>query len=149
MTESFVRIAQLRSIRSAARDLGVTPAGASDAKLAPLEVARRSAPASNDAAGDLNRDGLASAACRARCFRSRSRQAALGSVEGRAARHAAGPGSFARVHIVPSPPDFRSRCPDLAIDLRISNSIVDSSKAPWMWRFAVPSSATHLSSLGG
>ena len=124
----FVRIAQLRSISAAARDLGLTPAGAS-ARLAALErklSARLLHRTTRQAT--LTEDGLAflphaehvvNAAVSARAALGREQAAPRGTLR------VAAPASFARMHIVPGLPDFCRRYPGLALDLRISDSIVD------------------------
>ncbi|WP_428063551.1 LysR family transcriptional regulator [Brevundimonas sp.] len=124
----FVRIARLRNISSAARDVGLTPASAS-ARLAALERrlgARLLHRTTRQVT--LTEDGLAflphaehvvSAA--------EAGQAALGGQHAgpRGTIRIAAPASFARLHIVPGLPEFCGRYPDLAIDLRISDSVVD------------------------
>jgi DNA-binding transcriptional LysR family regulator len=124
----FVRIAQLRSISAAARDLGLTPAGAS-AKLLVLErklSARLVHRTTRQAT--LTEDGLAFlphaehivvAAEAARAALGRQQAAPRGTLR------IAAPASFARMHIVPGLADFCRQYPDLALDLRISDSIVD------------------------
>lgn len=56
-----------------------------------------------------------------------SARAALGREQAapRGTLRVAAPASFARMHIVPGLPDFCSQYPDLALDFRISDSIVD------------------------
>ncbi|MBB4439984.1 LysR family transcriptional regulator [Rhizobium leguminosarum] len=124
----FVRIAQLSSISAAARDLGLSPAAAS-ARLAALErrlSARLLHRTTRQAT--LTEDGLAFlphaehvvlAADSARAALGREQAAPRGTLR------VAAPASFARMHIVPGLPDFCSRYPGLALDLRISDSIVD------------------------
>ena len=124
----FVRIAQLRNISSAARDLGITPAGAS-ARLAALEKklgARLLHRTTRQAT--LTEDGLAflphaeqvvAAAETARAALGREQAAPRGTLR------VAAPASFARMHIVPALPDFCRQYPDLAVDVRISDSVVD------------------------
>ncbi len=124
----FVRIAQLRSISAAARDLGLTPAGAS-ARLAALErrlSARllhrttRQATLTEDGLAFLpHAEHLVLAAGSARAALGREQAAPRGTLR------VAAPASFARMHIVPGLPDFCRKYPELAIDLRISDSIVD------------------------
>lgn len=124
----FVRIAQLRSISAAARDLGLSPAAAS-ARLAALER-RLSARLLHRTTRQttLTEDGLAflphaehvvHAADSARAALGREQAAPRGTLR------VAAPASFARMHIVPGLPDFCGRYPGLALDLRISDSIVD------------------------
>ncbi len=124
----FVRIAQLRSISAAARDLDLTPAAAS-ARLAALEKtlgARLLHRTTRQAT--LTEDGLAFlphaehvvlAAEAARAALGREQAAPRGTLR------VAAPASFARMHIVPGLPEFCRQYPDLALDLRISDSIVD------------------------
>jgi DNA-binding transcriptional LysR family regulator len=124
----FVRIARLKSISAAARDLGLTPAGAS-ARLAAFEKrlgARLLHRTTRQAT--LTVDGLAflphaehvlDAADAARAALGREQATPRGTLR------VAAPASFARMHIVPGLPDFCGRYPDLALDLRISDSVVD------------------------
>ncbi len=124
----FTRIAQLGSISAAARDLSLTPAGAS-ARLAAFERrlgARLLHRTTRQAT--LTVDGLAflphaehvlDAADAARAALGREQTAPRGTLR------VAAPASFARMHIVPGLPDFCTRYPDLALDLRISDSVVD------------------------
>lgn len=124
----FVRIAQLRSISAAARDLGLTPAGAS-ARLAALErrlSARLLHRTTRQAT--LTEDGLAFLPhAEHLMLAAESARAALGREQAapRGTLRVAAPASFARMHIVPGLPDFCRKYPELAIDLRISDSIVD------------------------
>jgi DNA-binding transcriptional LysR family regulator len=124
----FVRIAQLHSISAAARDIGVTPASAS-ARLAGLEKrlgarllhrTTRQVTLTEDGLAFLpHAENLVSAA--------EAAQASLGrqNATPRGTLRVAAPASFARLHIVPALPEFCSRYPDLAIDLRISDTVVD------------------------
>ncbi|MDQ0996255.1 DNA-binding transcriptional LysR family regulator [Phyllobacterium ifriqiyense] len=124
----FIRIAQLRSISAAARDVGLTPAGAS-ARLAALErklSARLLHRTTRQAT--LTEDGLAflphaenvvNAAESARAALGREQAAPRGTLR------VAAPASFARMHIVPGLPQFCRQYPELTLDLRISDSIVD------------------------
>jgi DNA-binding transcriptional LysR family regulator len=124
----FVRIARLRNISSAARDVGVTPASAS-ARLAALEKrlgARLLHRTTRQVT--LTEDGLAFLPhAEHMVLAAEAAQAALGRENAvpRGTLRVAAPASFARLHIVPALPDFCSRYPDLAIDLRISDSVVD------------------------
>ncbi|MDI7864181.1 LysR family transcriptional regulator [Rhizobiaceae bacterium n13] len=124
----FVRIAQLRSISAAARDVGLTPAGAS-ARLAALErklSARLLHRTTRQAT--LTEDGLAFLPHAEHVVHAaESARAALGREQAapRGTLRVAAPASFARMHIVPGLPDFCRRYPELALDLRISDSIVD------------------------
>jgi len=124
----FVRIARLRSISSAARDLGVTPAGAS-ARLASLEKrlgARLLHRTTRQTT--LTEDGLAFLPHAEHVvLAAEAARAALGREQAvpRGTLRVAAPASFARMHIVPGLPDFVGRYPDLAIDLRMSDNIVD------------------------
>ncbi|MFD1482566.1 LysR family transcriptional regulator [Paracoccus nototheniae] len=124
----FVRIAQLGGISAAARDLGLTPAGAS-ARLAALERklgARLLHRTTRQAT--LTEDGLAFlphaeqvmlAAEAARAALGREQAAPRGTLR------VAAPASFARMHIVPGLADFCRQYPQLSLDLRISDSMVD------------------------
>ncbi|AMJ60006.1 LysR family transcriptional regulator [Bosea sp. PAMC 26642] len=124
----FTRIAQLGSISAAARDLSLTPASAS-ARLAAFERrlgARLLHRTTRQAT--LTVDGLAflphaehvlDAAHAAQAVLGREQAAPRGTLR------VAAPASFARMHIVPGLPDFCVRYPDLALDFRISDSVVD------------------------
>ncbi len=124
----FVRIARLGSISAAARDLDLTPAGAS-ARLAALErrlgarlIHRTTRQAS------LTEDGLAFLPHAEHVLdAAEAARAALGreQVMPRGTLRVAAPASFARMQIVPGLSDFCSRYPGLVIDMRISDSIVD------------------------
>lgn len=124
----FVRIAQLRSISAAARDLGLTPAGAS-ARLAALERklttrllhrTTRQATLTEDGIAFLpHAEHLVHAAESARAALGRQQATPRGTLR------VAAPSSFARMHIVPGLSDFCASYPELSIDMRISDSIVD------------------------
>jgi DNA-binding transcriptional LysR family regulator len=124
----FVRIAQLRSISSAARDLNLTPAGAS-ARLAALEKrlgARLLHRTTRQAT--LTEDGIAFLPHAEHVLdAAEAARAALGreQVMPRGTLRVAAPASFARMHIVPGLSDFCGRYPDLVLDLRISDSLID------------------------
>jgi len=124
----FVRIARLRSISSAARDLGLSPANAS-ARLAALEkrlgvrLLHRTTRQTT-----LTEDGLALLPHAEHVvLATEAARAAVGHRQAvpRGTLRVAAPASFARMHIVPGLPDFCSRYPELAIDFRISDSVVD------------------------
>lgn len=124
----FVRIARLRSISAAARDLGLTPAAAS-ARLAALErnVSARLLHRTTRQT-TLTEDGLAFLPHAEHVVHAaESARAALGREQAapRGTLRVAAPASFARMHIVPGLPDFCSKYPELTLDLRISDSIVD------------------------
>lgn len=124
----FVRIARLGSISAAARDLDLTPAGAS-ARLAAFEqrlgarllhrTTRHTTLTEDGRAFLPHAEHLLDAASAAR--------AALGREQARprGVLRVAAPSSFARMHIVPGLPDFTARYPDLRLDMRISDSVVD------------------------
>lgn len=124
----FVRIAQLASISAAARDLGITPAAAS-ARLAALERrlgarllhrTTRLATLTEDGRAFLpHAEHLLDAAAAALAALGREQTAPRGTLR------IAAPSSFARLHIVPGLPDFMGRYPDLRLDMRISDSVVD------------------------
>jgi DNA-binding transcriptional LysR family regulator len=124
----FVRIAQMGSISAAARDLGLTPAGAS-ARLAAFERqlgARLLHRTTRQAT--LTEDGRAFMPHAEHILDSAdTARAALGreGVSPRGTLRVAAPASFARLHVVPGLPDFCGRYPDLALDLRISDNVVD------------------------
>lgn len=124
----FVRIARLGSISAAARDLGLTPAGAS-ARLAALErklgarLLHRTTRQTT-----LTEDGLAFLPHAEHVVvAAESAIAALGREQAapRGTLRVAAPASFARMHIVPGLAEFCGRYPGLSLDLRISDSIVD------------------------
>lgn len=124
----FVRIARLASISAAARDLGITPAAAS-ARLASFEKelgsrlvhrTTRATTLTEDGAAFLpHAEHLLESAELARVALGRGNATPSGVLR------IAAPSSFARMHIVPGLPDFTSRYPDLRLDMRISDSVVD------------------------
>lgn len=124
----FVRIARLASISAAARDLGITPAAAS-ARLASFEKGlgarlvhrtTRLATLTEDGRAFLpHAEHLLDAADIALVALGRERAAPSGVLR------IAAPSSFARMHIVPGLPDFTARYPELRLDMRISDSVVD------------------------
>jgi DNA-binding transcriptional LysR family regulator len=124
----FVRIARLGSISAAARDLGLTPAGAS-ARLAAFErrlgarllhrTTRQATPTVDGLAFLPHAEHVLDAAEAARAALGREQAAPRGTLR------IAAPASFARMHIVPGLPDFCGRYPDLVLDLRLSDSVVD------------------------
>ncbi|MFD1704385.1 LysR family transcriptional regulator [Methylopila henanensis] len=124
----FVRIARLGSISSAARDLGLSPASAS-ARLAALEkrlgarlihrTTRQATPTEDGLALLPHAEHVVLAMEAARAAIGRGQAAPRGTLR------IAAPASFARMHIVPGLPEFCGRYPDLAIDLRISDNVVD------------------------
>ena len=124
----FVRIARLGSISAAARDLGLTPASAS-ARLAAFERrlgarllhrTTRQATLTVDGRAFLpHAEHVLDAAAAARAALGREQAAPRGTLR------VAAPASFARMHIVPGLPDFCAGYPDLVLDLRISDSVVD------------------------
>lgn len=124
----FVRIARLASISAAARDLGITPAAAS-ARLASFEKelgsrlihrTTRTTTLTEDGAAFLpHAEHLLESAELARVALGRGNASPGGVLR------IAAPSSFARMHIVPGLPEFTSRYPDLRLDMRISDSVVD------------------------
>lgn len=124
----FVRIARLGSISAAARDLGMTPAGAS-ARLASFEKhlgtrlihrTTRMATLTEDGQDFLpHAEHLIDAADVARASLGGKQAAPRGTLR------IAAPSSFARMHIVPGLPEFMMRYPDLRLDMRLSDRIVD------------------------
>jgi DNA-binding transcriptional LysR family regulator len=124
----FVRIARLDSISAAARDLNITPAAAS-ARLASLEKrlgarllhrTTRLATLTEDGRAFLpHAENLLDAAAAARAALGRGQSLPRGTLR------IAAPSSFARMHIVPGLPEFTDRYPDLRLDMRISDSVVD------------------------
>jgi DNA-binding transcriptional LysR family regulator len=124
----FVRIARLASISAAARDLGITPAGAS-ARLASFERrlgarlfhrTTRLATLTEDGRAFLpHAEHLLDAAAVARAALGREQTAPSGTLR------IAAPSSFARMHIVPGLSEFTGLYPDLMLDMRISDSVVD------------------------
>ena len=124
----FVRISRLGSISAAARDLGMSPAAAS-ARLASFEKhlgsrlvhrTTRVTTLTEDGQGFLpHAEHLIEAA-----------EAARGALGGRQAAprgtlRVAAPSSFARMHIVPGLAEFMALYPDLRIDMRLSDRVVD------------------------
>ncbi|MFD1910645.1 LysR family transcriptional regulator [Halodurantibacterium flavum] len=124
----FLRIARLGSISAAARDLGLTPAGAS-ARLAAFERklgARLLHRTTRQAT--LTEDGIAFLPHAEHVIlAAEAARAALGREQAtpRGTLRVAAPASFARMHIVPGLAAFCRRYPELSLDLRISDSIVD------------------------
>ncbi len=115
----FVRVAHLGSISAAARDLGITPAAAS-ARLAAFEKELGARLVHQDGSALLpHAEHLLEAAATARAALGREQQSPRGVLR------VAAPSSFARMHIVPALPAFIARYPDLRLDLRISDSVVD------------------------
>jgi DNA-binding transcriptional LysR family regulator len=124
----FVRIARMANISAAARDLGITPAAAS-ARLAAFEKGlgarlihrtTRSATLTEDGRAFLpHAEHLLEAADIARGALGREQATPSGVLR------IAAPASFARMHIVPGLSEFTGRYPDLRLDMRISDSVVD------------------------
>lgn len=124
----FLRIARLRSISAAARDLGVTPAGAS-ARLAAFErelgarlihrTTRQATPTEDGLAFMPHAEHVLEAAEAAHAALGR------GGATPRGTLRVAAPSSFGRLHIVPGLPEFCARYPGIALDLRLSDSVVD------------------------
>lgn len=124
----FLRIARLGSISAAARDLDMTPAGAS-ARLASFErrlgarllhrTTRLTTLTEDGRAFLPHAENMLDAASAARAALGREQTAPRGTLR------IAAPSSFARMHIVPGLPDFMQRYPDLTLDMRVSDSIVD------------------------
>ena len=124
----FVRIARLASISAAARDLGITPATAS-ARLAAFETrlgvrlvhrTTRLATLTEDGRAFLpHAEHLLDVAAVARSALGGGTSAPSGVLR------VAAPSSFARLHIVPGLPDFTARYPEVRLDMRISDSVVD------------------------
>ena len=124
----FLRIADLGAVSAAARDLSLSPASAS-ARLAKLEdeVGFRLFNRTTRAVS-LTTDGAA--------FLPYARQtmetleAGLGAVSGHG-EEAKGslrmtmPGSFGRMHIIPSLAEFKARHPHVSLDLRLSDEVLD------------------------
>lgn len=124
----FVRIARLDSISAAARDLNITPATAS-ARLSAFEKrvgarllhrTTRHATLTEDGRAFLpHAENVLEAAAAARAALGREQASPRGTLR------IAAPSSFARMHIVPGLPEFTARYPDLKLDMRISDSVVD------------------------
>ncbi|KAF1005609.1 MAG: HTH-type transcriptional regulator DmlR [Luteibacter sp.] len=124
----FVRIARLGSISAAARDLDITPATAS-ARLAAFEKrlgarlvhrTTRLATLTEDGRALLpHAEHLLDIAAVAQAALGRGATAPSGVLR------IAAPSSFARLHIVPALPEFTARYPEVRLDMRISDSIVD------------------------
>jgi len=124
----FVRIARLASISAAARDLGITPAAAS-ARLASFEKELGSRLVHRTTrATTLTEDGAAFLPHAEHLLESAELAwVALGrgNATPSGVLRIAAPSSFARMHIVPGLTEFTSRYPNLRVDMRISDSIVD------------------------
>ncbi len=124
----FVRIARLSSISAAARDLNITPATAS-ARLSAFEkrlgarllhrTTRRATLTEDGRAFLPHAENVLDAAAAARAALGREQASPRGTLR------IAAPSSFARMHIVPGLPEFTARYPDLKLDMRISDSVVD------------------------
>jgi DNA-binding transcriptional LysR family regulator len=124
----FLRITRLESISAAARDLGVTPAGAS-ARLASLErelgarlihrTTRQATPTEDGLALMPHAEHVLEAVEAARAALGREGATPRGTLR------VAAPSSFGRMHIVPGLPEFCARYPGIVLDLRISDSLVD------------------------
>lgn len=124
----FVRVARLGSISAAARDLGITPAAAS-ARLAAFEkglgarlvhrTTRQTVLTEDGTALLPHAEHLLDAVDTARAVLGREQHSPRGVLR------VAAPSSFARLHIVPALPSFIARYPELRLDLRISDSVVD------------------------
>ena len=124
----FVRIARLDSISAAARDLQITPATAS-ARLVSFEKrlgarllhrTTRLATLTEDGRAFLpHAEHLLDAASAARAALGRENTSPRGTLR------IAAPSSFARMHIVPGLSEFVGQYPDLKLDMRISDSVVD------------------------
>lgn len=124
----FTRIARLDSISAAARDLGITPATAS-ARLAAFEKqlgsrlvhrTTRSTTLTEDGRAFLpHAEHLLEAAAVARSALGRQHATPRGVLR------IAAPSSFTRLHIVPGLPEFTARYPEITLDMRISDSVVD------------------------
>ena len=126
-----VRIAELGGLSAAARDLGISPASAST-RLGKLESSlgvrlfhrtTRAVSLTGDGADFLPYAQEALEAL----------DAGLDSVSGRV-RQASGslrmtlPGSFGRMHVVPRLAAFRERHPEVTLDLRLSDAVLDVVK---------------------
>lgn len=124
----FVRISRLASISAAARDLRITPAAAS-ARLASFEKGLRVCLVHRTTRlATLTEDGHALLPHAERLLEAADKALAALGHERRAPHgvlRIAAPASFARMHIVPGLSDFTSRYPDLRLDMRISDSVVD------------------------
>lgn len=124
----FLRIADLGGITAAAQDLSLSPASAS-ARLAKLEesVGFRLFNRTTRAVS-LTTDGAAFLPYAQLTIE--TLEAGLGAVSGQG-ENAQGllrmtmPGSFARMHIVPALAEFRARHPEVTLDLRLSDEVLD------------------------
>lgn len=127
----FIRIAELGSITAASRDLGLSPASAS-ARLVKLEASlgtrlfnRTTREVSLTSDG---RDFLPYAQDALELI-----QTGIASVAGQT-EHVQGtlrismPGSFGRMYIIPVLGDFQQRYPDVKLDLRLSDEVLDVVK---------------------
>ena len=124
----FLRVAHLRGVSAAARDLSLSPATAS-ARLAKLEetVGARLFNRTTRAVS-LTTDGAAFLPYAQHTIE--TIEAGLGAVSGKG-EEAQGllrmtmPGSFGRMHIVPVLAAFQSRHPRVSLDLRLSDEVLD------------------------
>lgn len=124
----FLRVADLGGVTAAARDLSLSPASAS-ARLAKLEerVGFRLFNRTTRAVS-LTTDGAAFLPYARQSVE--TLQAGLGAVSGQG-EEAQGvlrvtmPGSFGRMHIIPTLADFHARHPRVRLDLRLSDEVLD------------------------
>lgn len=124
----FIRIAATQNISAAGAELGLSPAVAS-AHLSQLEQSlgarllhrttrKVSLTEEGQAFIDHAQDVLASAEA-AKAAVGASSHSPTGTLR------VAAPASFGRMHLVPALKDFNSQYPNLAIDLRLSDTIID------------------------
>jgi DNA-binding transcriptional LysR family regulator len=124
----FLRVAKLRGVTAAARDLGVSPAAASARVMALERAVGARLFHRTTRAVSLSPDGEA--------FLPFAEAALEAIAGGRAATGGAGaqavgllrmtaPGSFARAHMMPLIPEFLARHPGVRLDLRLSDVVLD------------------------
>lgn len=127
----FVRISELGGIAAAARDLGLAPASAS-ARLNKLEqVLGRRLFSRTTRAVALTTDGAAFLPYAQNALE--NIEAGLGALRGEEQSisgqlRIAMPGSFGRMHVVPLLDEFSRSYPQLQLDLRLSDQVLDAVK---------------------
>ncbi len=124
----FVRVAEVGGVTAAARDLSLSPASAS-ARLAKLEglIGFRLFNRTTRAVS-LTTDGAAFLPYVQQTIE--TLEAGLGAVSGqgeepRGLLRMTMPGSFGRMHVIPSLGQFRARYPLVDLDLRLSDDVLD------------------------
>lgn len=127
----FLRVAELRGVSAAARDLSLSPASAS-ARLARLEkdIGARLFHRTTRAVS-LSTDGTAFLPYAQHLIETLESGLAAASGQGEAVSgvlRMTMPGSFGRMHIIPKLAPFQMRYPQLQLDLRLSDEVLDVVK---------------------